>query len=231
MLCFIISPFTLSANDIAFVTLAAGREYQEIVAPGVENKKHYCELHGYDFYYADNLIDPSRSPLWGKILLLAKVMENSKYNWVFWSDADSLIMNFDKRLEDLIDENYNLILTADFNGINSGQFFLKNCDWSRQFLEDTYSHTEFLHDPTAEQNAMITEITTKPETFQLTKILPQRTMNSYSSDVFGGVVIEDQVLYQPGDFIIHFASSRKETLRMLMQKYFEIANSFNEVDN
>src|SRR5579863_1063943 len=120
MMFLIIPIFAAFSNEIAFVTLASGIEYQKIVAPGIVNKKRYCKLQGYDFYAAHELIDPSRSPVWGKILLLAKVMENPKYKWVFWSDADSLVMNFEKRLEELIDENYNLIITADFNGINSG---------------------------------------------------------------------------------------------------------------
>jgi hypothetical protein len=57
-------------------------------------------------------------------------------------------------------------------------------------------------------------------------------MNSYSIDIFGGWNLDhDQVIYQPGDFIIHFPSTRGVQLYMLMQKYSELAMTSSEVKN
>ena len=98
------------ASDIAVVTMVIGDEYAKAVAPATENKRKYCEMHGYDFVIADTILDLSRPISWSKILLLSKLMQESSYKWLFWTDADSLIMNPAISVEDLIDEKYNLII-------------------------------------------------------------------------------------------------------------------------
>jgi mannan polymerase II complex MNN10 subunit len=205
------------SSEIAVVTIAAGNEYKQIVSPGIENKKKYCELHGYDFIVCEEVLDPSRHPSWSKVLLLDELMENSSYKWLFWTDADSLIMNHSIKLEDLIDERYNMIITADFASICAGEFFLKKCDWSRQFLKDIYTHTECINHGWWEQCAMIEELKIKPSYYDQILILPQRIMNSFAKEVFSYIGLKE--IYQPGDFIFHFAAARGEQLDMLLKKY------------
>lgn len=205
------------ASDIAVVTIASGTEYRKIVTPGIENKKKYCELHGYDFIVCEETLDSSRSPSWSKVLLLNKLMENSSYKWLFWTDADSLIMNHSIRLEDLIDERYNMVITVDFASICAGEFFMKNCEWSRQFLKIIYGHTECIHHRWWEQCAMIEELKINPSHYAYIKLFPQRIMNSFPKEQFPHV--GSQSIYQTGDFIFHFAGTNLELLNTLMQKY------------
>lgn len=189
--------------DIAVVTLAAGDNYQSAVKTGIDNKRAYCQKHGYDFIVGTESLDKRRPFAWSKVLLLLKVMENPTYKWVFWTDADSLIMNTAIPLEDLIDDNYYFIISFDklSNVVNSGQFFLKNCPESKAFLKRVYDHIECIRHPWWENQAIILELQRDKNLKKNTKIIAQRLINSYPSESNRGIEID----YHPGDFIVHFA--------------------------
>jgi len=205
---------SLTSVEITVVSLAAGREFQETVQLGVKNKKNYCAQHGYDFICGEETLDPTRTIAWSKILLILKTMESSQCKWIFWSDADSLIMNTGLRIEDLIDESYNLIINYDFNGLNTGHFLIRNCEWSRQFLKEVYTHEEFIDDPEWDQGAILATLQQNPQYLTVTKTVQQRLMNSFP-DGHGFFL---QSTYQPGDFILHFAGVRNH---VLLKSYFE----------
>lgn len=195
--------------------MAVGEEYAKVVEPGIENKKAYCERYGYDFYCLDQSLDRARPIPWSKVLYLLDILSENKHSWVFWSDADSLIMNPEIPLEDFIDDRYFLIISQDFNDINSGQFFLRNCSKSRAFLEAVYSHEECIHHPWWENQAVILELS-EGKWRDSVKILPQRMFNSYPK----GYSSPSSVLYQPGDFILHFAGARQlDAIDVLMKSY------------
>ena len=214
---FIVAWTSIFASDIAVVTMAVGDNYKTAVSTGILNKRKYCEKHGYDFIYGEEQLDKNRPIAWSKILLLRKTLDNHKYKWVFWTDADSLFMNMSIPLEDLIDDNYNIIITQeDCGNINSGQFFLKNCAWSKEFLKKVYGHTECINHGWWENLAIIKEYENDKDVAKLTKLLPQRLMNSYP-----------KVEFQPGDFIVHFAGVKDRDLLMKsMEEY-----SKNTVDD
>lgn len=202
--------------DIAVVTLAAGDAYKEAVAVGIENKRAYCERHGYDFICGEESLDTSRPISWTKVRLIQQVMKNSSYKWIFWTDADSLIMNQAIPLEDLIDDKYNFILSRDMNEVNCGQFLIKNCLWSEDFLKAVYAHTDCIKHIWWEQQAIILELK-KSKWMNQTKLISQRLINSYPSNLIG---LGCRSTYQPGDFIIHFITIRDlKYLRSLMESY------------
>jgi hypothetical protein len=204
--------------EIAVITLAVGEAYQKQVEPGLINKQRYCQLHNYKFVLGKKCLDLSRPIPWSKIKLILEVMKDPNIKWIFWTDADSLIMNQNLPLEELIDENFCFIVTNDLNAsINSGQFFLKNCEWSRNFLKDVYSHKELIHHGWWENKAIIDEFEQKIEVREHTKILKQRVMNSYPPELTKNLA---ESTYQKGDFIIHFPSIKGERLKKLMKYYY-----------
>ena len=81
-------PALLFCKNIAIVTVVIGPSYYEATLPGVLSKQKYCALHGYDFICIRETIDPSRQHAWQKIKAIQQTLEN--YDWVFWSDADSI---------------------------------------------------------------------------------------------------------------------------------------------
>ena len=120
------------------------------------NKKIYCERHGYKLHYVDDLGEkiagkPVKCILppipekyipggWGKIFVIKDAME--KYpdtDWVFNSDCDVMITNMTIKLEDIIskiaDQNTHIIIPADINGINCGNMFIRNSPIGKAFLD------------------------------------------------------------------------------------------------
>lgn len=214
--CILISP--LSAK-IAMCSMAIGDTYWEMMLPTYFNKAHYACHHQYDLYYLRESLDPSRPHPWSKIKLIQEVFEEDKYTWVFWTDADSFIMNFDVRLKMFIDGRYDMIVASDCNGINTGQFFIRDCKWSRDFLKRIYAKKEFIFHPWWEQMSIMDELAKNKKDRKHVKILPQRALNSYPPESTN----DKNGIYKKGDFIIHFAGCRGEFLIDLIAKYGEIA--------
>lgn len=205
---------TLSAADIALVTIASGDKYYEAVKLGIITKQEYCQKYGYDFICIREHLDPSRPPSWSKILLIQQLLPN--YQWVFWSDADSLIMNPEYTLESYIDEQYSLIITSDpYAEFSAGHFLIKNCPWSFDLLERIYARDDLIHHNWWEQQALIATVQEDPLLNKAIKVLPQRSFNSF---LWGGRNSQ----YKSGDFILHFANIRNiDELKPLMEKFFK----------
>jgi len=206
------------ADNISVCTMAIGEDYQRITYATTENKIRYCEKHNHRFIYLMHSMDTSRPIPWSKILLIKRTMMSKKVDWVFWTDADSLIMNDNIKLEDLIDNRYDMIVASDHSGINTGQFFIRNCRWSRGFLKRVYAMTQHINHGWWEQKAIMDLYEMNESDRKHIKILDQRVMNSYAPEIYP----ENQA-YHEGDFIIHFAGVRGQTLIDLIVKYNEIS--------
>jgi ubiquinone/menaquinone biosynthesis C-methylase UbiE len=106
------------------------------------NKK-YCEDKGYIYYCEKddakiNNILEGRSPTWYKPKLIEDVFEKYNPEYILFMDIDAVISNFNKDIEEFIDENYNLVFTEDMSNhsvINAGIFIIKNTEWSKNFLK------------------------------------------------------------------------------------------------
>jgi len=83
-----------------------------------------------------------------------------------WVDVDTLFMNFNIKLENLIDENYDFVVTNDGSGkfksdhmitvsrfihtlpialgLNSGVMLFRQSQWAKDFLYECYQQTQFL---------------------------------------------------------------------------------------
>jgi galactosyl transferase GMA12/MNN10 family len=215
-ICFVIftSQICFASDRVALLTMTIGDKYQNIVAPGTASKHRYCKSNKYDLIIGRESLDDSRPIPWTKILLIENYLKN--YDWIFWSDADSIVMNPKIKLKHIIDNDYDLILTRDLNDLNTGQFLIKNCKWSRDFLKRVYARTEFINHIWWEQAAIIDELKNNPSDMKHVKIVPQRVMNSYCREVTND---DHSSTYQEGDFIIHFAGIRGEKLVDYMINY------------
>lgn len=158
-----------SPKEIAVITAAIGDRDKESVRAAIENKRKYSEKHGYDFICLEDNLDSSRHPAWSKIKQCQQTLETGKYKWVFWTNADSPIMNFATKLEELIDEKYNLII-----GLDKGQFFLKNSPWSLAFLDDVYQQTQFLSHSSSDEAAISHLLDSTNKYRRFTKIAPNQ---------------------------------------------------------
>ncbi|KAJ3353935.1 hypothetical protein HDU83_006140 [Entophlyctis luteolus] len=110
------------------------------------NKRDYARRHGYDFInYAEwNSTLPSNIsdlPVYfNKYKAILDMLEVG-YDWVLWSDSDSIFMNFSTPILDFADNRFDVIApTAEpansiFHGVpNTGHILVKNSAWSKTYF-------------------------------------------------------------------------------------------------
>lgn len=127
----------------------------------VINKK-YCKKNGYDFYFYETIPDvlKERHPAWCKLYYLHVQMQNSKYDYITWIDADAFFCNNKLKIEDWIKKSSgkNIIISRDpgytltqyknsnEKRVNSGVMIYKNCYENINLLK------YMLYDPIFEPN-------------------------------------------------------------------------------
>jgi hypothetical protein len=135
-----------------------------------------------------------------------------------------MITNFNIRLEDLIDDNFDFVIATDCYNINNDSFLARASDTTIKWLRNTvnllesYSNAKWL-----DQSAMIDTIDMMADRI---KIVPQRTMNSYNYDLYPGLVphiykkdlFGNDGQWQPGDFLIHWPAVPLDTRIALAQE-------------
>ena len=104
-----------------------------------QNHEEYASHHGYKYYTPQSLF-PSvakRDVRWHKIPTVLSMFEEG-CPWVFWTDSDSLFTNCDVApFERWNASSYDLMVVGDHNWLmNSGQFWIRNTRWARQFLQE-----------------------------------------------------------------------------------------------
>jgi hypothetical protein len=156
-------------------------KYDRLGVMAIVNRRQYCERHGYAFIH-DAPVPEDRPACWSKIPAILNALDN--YRWVLWADSDTLIFNFEKRIEDFCDERYDLVVQSQDNffevigvpkadglkvtPINTGVFLIQSTEWSRSFLREAYDQIQFIDkgevwSGIGEQEAMIDLLNRNPE--------------------------------------------------------------------
>lgn len=169
----------------------------------VERNRRYAEKHGYGFKFYNSILDDSRAASWSKIPALAENFEDN--DWLLWIDADAAVMNMDIRLEDLIDEHFDFILTSDINGANCGVFLLKCSQYMEMMLDVIWDSKEFINHKWWEQGAVHELLKYDKRFKEATLFLRKDKLNSYYHD------------YEHGDFILHLPGMTTETRYMIFK--------------
>lgn len=212
---------------IAVLTCVTNNMYYERYKKAIEIKKKYCRYHNYTcliYKMDDNNYELKNG--WIKIYKLLELLHN--YDYIFCSDADVIITNRDIRIEDIIfkymREKHNMLITTDFNSINSGNIIWKNCKKSfavlKKMLEikdDKIRYTlkkPFIPKGIYEQPTLIYLINFYADFNNSIKIIPQYKINSYCK-IFNKLTrqniikkIDDKINrtnWINGDFLVHLA--------------------------
>lgn len=115
---------------------------------GEANLRAYCERNGYTLYqYRDVPADFPREACgnWSKPFLLDKHLPN--HEWVFWVDADILVMHPEVKLEQFM-EGRERVLTADICGwrFNSGVMGFANTEANRNVIRSVLARVLEMED-------------------------------------------------------------------------------------
>jgi hypothetical protein len=144
---------------IAVLTLAIGEEYKKVVKYGIRTKEEYCKRHGYALHSDEDIYVKERPIPWSKIKLIQRYMNPVEhYDFIVWIDADTLIMNPNIKLENIIREHFRPevdFLTTRDNGacINTGVWFIRNTEYARRIIQDVWDDVESINSRYFEQTA------------------------------------------------------------------------------
>ena len=174
--------------SIGVVSLYAGNE--SYAPKTAANKRAYCARHAYGWHYVTRLPDPARHPSWNKIRVLLDLLPC--YDWLFWTDADTLILDMARRLEHFIDRRYDLLIGTDWNGINAGNFIIRNCPRMLRFLRNVYDYRPINNAGCWEQPVMAKVLEADRSLLSRVKLM---------GDAFNTYPEAEEV-----DFLVHFAN-------------------------
>ncbi len=213
------------------VTLLTGcdRAFSPVLEPTLPGKTEYCKRHGLHFvnrayhagargtreYWRRHISgkNPARTlAAWGdreKLML----EELYKAEWLWFLDADTLIMNHRIDIRTIIDSAFDCVIGVDVNGINNGSFLLRSGPIARQFLQDVL---DLRHECPNDQVAMSAVMAKTPE-FRV-KYVSQRAFNSYL-EVEYGRPDDDRYAYREGDLVLHLPGLSNARRIELIQRY------------
>lgn len=177
-------------------------EWSELAALTEGNKALYCARHRYDLL---TFHGPWKLGVaWARIADVAALCRSHPADWLFFMGADTLITNFNVKLESLIDDKAHVIIANDCNGWNMDVMLIRCSPEAAAYFDYVLSTREqFVFAAFMEQSAMIAAAPKFPGLF---KEVPQRTFNSYDYTLWGRAAIDcrgNDGQWQPGDFVFH----------------------------
>lgn len=131
---------------IGILTLSHGEKFKNDIKYGRQTLVDYCVKHNYELIEDEEIVEEHQREIqWTKILLIQKYL-NSVYDYLVWIDADTVILNPDKTIEDFIERLMNgkyIMYSKDFgNWVNNGVIFVKNVPESREYFKEVWEHTD-----------------------------------------------------------------------------------------
>jgi hypothetical protein len=182
--------------------------YKSLADLVIPNLQGYCRKNDYVFY---NYMLPEGGLHFSfKRMKMLRELLNYGANIILCTDIDILITNYNIKIESFLDDKHDFYITKDVNGINAGNFIIKNTEWSKSFLDFILSKTDSFEN----DQCVIEAIHNDPEWKDKIKILSHPSVNSYPYDLYApswGVIGDRKIErpthkegdWQPGDFIIH----------------------------
>lgn len=177
------------------------------------NKTAYCARHGYRFVCRTDGFDPDRPSSWSKVPFIRA--ELAAAEWVFWTDADALVMNAAVPVTRFVQDCVDVVLSGDPNhGINAGHMLVRSTEWSARFLDRVYARTEFLHHPWWENAAVIRLYAEDEDVRRHAAVVPNALFNGFPYPDAG---------YTSGGFVAHFAGMTGADRECAVRSYAAMA--------
>jgi hypothetical protein len=170
----------------------AWQELADIVLPKVEQ---YCYIHKFGDLSIQSAVDENWS--FNKMNYLYGLLKHDlDFIWIL--DLDTLITNPEIKFTDFTDNEHDIFICKDINGINAGSWIIRNTEASRNFVITIVNNFDAPH----EQILM-----NKYLHMVKVKYLPHPSINSYDYRLYNhfglAVPAHDQGQWQPGDLLLH----------------------------
>ncbi len=214
---------TDKSPSLLFCSLSDRPELSEI---HFKHLQDYCDKHNYKCVLENQRLNGTRHQSWSKILLLKREMENVRnkdIDYMIWIDDDILITDKDKKFQDFIDINENIMVSEDAEKsypMNLGIMICKNNKETLNYLQYIWKiceteYPEHKFKPNWEQ-CVITKDYLKTNN-KIIKILPYKTIQSFYRDH-----PYNNMDWEKGDFSAHFSGMTLEKRIILRNKILKI---------
>lgn len=197
------------------------KELSDITWEG--NKVKYAERHGYG--YVAKTGDwafgrqEARFIYWERMQFILDLFDTyPETEWLWLTGTDSMITNFDIRVEDRVSDTHDILLSGDFNEIMvNDSVLIKNSPRARQYYEDMLKDMpNYLNAPYGE-NSWILDTYDRYKDQNLIDIKPQWYMNAYEYDLYSGAPwfnkepvdkSGNRGQWEPGDWLVHWPATQ-----------------------
>ena len=198
-------------TKIAILTFCVGTDYKKAMEPGLQSKREYAKRHGYDFHTdGEDVWDRDMPIPWSKFNFILKYLDD--YDYLFWSDADVILLNQELKLEDHVfphlPANKDILWTFDACGhYNNGHLLIRGKSaWVRNYFQRCLQQKDLLYHIWWDNAAMIRLFETNPDDNAKIHTLKEHwIMNSYLYGPKDTANDTSTRLYKHGDFLVHFA--------------------------
>ncbi|KAG5974646.1 hypothetical protein E4U55_008128 [Claviceps digitariae] len=185
--------------------------------------KRHNRQHGYPmFIQRENVLDGYwTKPAFIHYMILRELRkpESQRLQWMFWFDADTIILNYNVPLEifippqdDDVLKKIDILIADDWNGLNNGIFAVRVSSFSAELFAAIVAFREFepdTHLTFEDQSAMEILLKKRKSVNHVAKV-PQRWFNAYASDE----IREGASWVHPGDLLVHFAGVGDRPVQM-----------------
>ena len=199
-------------------------------------KQAYCKKWGYDAIHflvpprtEESKVTEGHNQWYGfaKIKQIIDTLETGKYDWVFFSECDALITNHNISLDTIVDNEYHVLLTSNFDGINMGNLFVRNTPQGLGYMKFIYSqYPKYKNAGYAEQQAVMDSWQTNKN---ILRVMPQKMFNSHDDFLYDHYKVPKERRkdiqgnsgqWEPGDFQVHHCGFGLEK-RLEFVKFYE----------
>lgn len=140
----------------ALCSLGAGA-HAELLDVSSETFRLYAERYGYDLVLHHDVLESTRHPAWSKVCVILDAL--SRYELVFWVDADAAIVDASRDVADELARRSLLGLVAhQYEGQqipNCGVMVVRNDRRTRRLFEEIWEQTDLLDHKWWENAAML----------------------------------------------------------------------------
>jgi len=185
----------------------------DLVLPYLEK---YCKKHNYKLVKrSENYLNENRPKSWAKIKAIQEEFEKTN-DWIFWIDIDAIIINDQIKIEDIVDEKFDIIFSTDgyyakpWNYWPScACFFIRKTDKTVELLNKIWNQPEEVINHCWWENfALLKAINENPHLRSCYKVIDYKKIFSQEEH------------WKQNDFIMHLGGGLKNS----NEKYIKMKN-------
>jgi len=177
-------------------------QFDEAYAPmgvvAAKRAQQYANLHGYRCYiYREFPKEQPKNPRWAKIARMSQQI-GMGCEYLFWMDADTVILNLDYELEDLM-SGKGMDVSQDSNGLCAGVFGIHANQWGHDMLAAwNFLGQKFAANPIIADQATLKLLEVEfPTVREQIALIPESVVSNCECD-------------GPGSFLHHYWANNKD---------------------